>query len=69
MIPKDGYGQADTPKPWLLYREPGASDWYARRGVALGWKSPKERWKSAMVNPYDTRNDHTPRGCCCIQGA
>ena len=23
---KDGYGQADTSKPWLLYRETGESD-------------------------------------------
>ena len=23
---KDGYGQAVTPKPWLLYRETGESD-------------------------------------------
>ena len=57
---KDGYGQAVTPKPWLLYRETGESDCHASRGLHLGRKSPKERWKSAMVNPYDSRCDHRP---------
>jgi hypothetical protein len=66
---KDGYGQATTPKPWLLYRKPGESDWYASRGLYLSFRSLRERWKSAMVNPYDIRSDHRPQGCCCTKGA
>ena len=31
--------------------------------------SPRERQKSAMLTPYDIRNKHWTRGCCCTKGA